>query len=291
MSQTPSIAENTARPAAATPPRPSPHIWVPFSAIWALFTLSLERVARGNRLLVLGLLFLLPTVITLIARYYNDVDARFAAEGQEALVFYLITNALIPFSALVLASGLIQDEVEEQTLTYLLVRPLPKWLIYLAKLAAVIVIAASLASVFTMLTLAALHYGTEGFSGQVFPGQAIRISALLALASATYCALFGAVSLILRRSMIISVAYIILFEGIFANIDFVVRKATVMYYTRVLAERWLGIHVESWSINLDYAPSGWNCLLILLGAILISTIAAAFLFTVREFRLKTPEGS
>ena len=120
-----------------------------------------------------------------------------------------------------------------------------------------------------------IHYGTDAFWGQVFPGQALRIAALLALASATYCALFGAVSLLLKRSMIIGVAYIILFEGIFANIDFVVRKATVMYYTRVLAERWLGLHVDSWSIDLDDAPSGWNCLLILLGAILVSTVAAA----------------
>lgn len=265
-----------------------PHA-VPLSAVVALLGLSFERVIRGRRLLILALLFCLPAGIALLARYYNpDYTPR---EAEEVLVFYLITNALVPFSALVLASGIIQDEVEEQTLTYLLIRPLPKWLIYSAKLAAVAFLAALMTTLFTVLTLVAISYGTGEHWQTTFPGTSLRMAGLLALASATYCSLFGALSLFLRRSLVVGVAYIILFEGVFANIDFVVRRFTVMYYTRVLSDRWLGLHVESWAINLDDAPSGRTCLLILIGAMVAATVAASLLFTFREFRVKTPEGS
>ena len=54
---------------------------------------------------------------------------------ESVLVFGLIPQALVPLTALLFASGMVQDDVEEQTLTYLLIRPIPRWPIYLAKLA------------------------------------------------------------------------------------------------------------------------------------------------------------
>ena len=48
------------------------------------------------------------------------------------LRFNLIPHALAPLAALFYAAGIIQDEVEEQTLTYLLLRPLPRWALYLS---------------------------------------------------------------------------------------------------------------------------------------------------------------
>ena len=47
-------------------------------------------------------------------------------DAELALIFGLIPQAILPLTALVFASGMIQDEVEEQTLTYLLIRPLPR---------------------------------------------------------------------------------------------------------------------------------------------------------------------
>ena len=60
-----------------------------------------------------------PSVVNLASRFPP------AAENlQFALIFNLIPHALAPLAALLYATGIIQDEVEEQTLTYLLLRPL-----------------------------------------------------------------------------------------------------------------------------------------------------------------------
>ena len=81
------------------------------------------------------------------------------------------------------------------------------------------------------------------------------------------------------------------FEGVFANIDFVIREATVMYYIRVLAVRWLDMPGVDWSIDLSTAPSASTCLIVLLSVGAVFSVLGALTFGLREFRVKTPEGS
>lgn len=259
------------------------------TAILTLFGMTVDRLLRGRRLIVLSLFFLLPTAITLLARRYNPQYQP--AETELGLIFYMIPQALVPLTALVLASGMIQDEVEDQTWTYLLIRPLPRWAIYAAKLAGTLAVAVGITAVFTTIAMAAIYWGEPNFWGEIIPGRALRIAGLMSLATVAYGSLFGCLSLVVRRTLVLGVAYVILFEGVFANIDFVVRKATVMWYIRVLAERWLGLHVPSWNIDLELAPGGWTSLLTLVGASLVATVLAGVIVSVREFRVKTPEGS
>jgi ABC-2 type transport system permease protein len=256
-----------------------------------LLRISVEQLVRGKRLLALGALFTIPVIIALAGRNANPTYIKKIADiSENALIFYMIPQALLPLTALILASGMIRDEVEGQTLTYLLIRPLPRPAIYAAKLVAAWLVAAALAAVFTALALAVIHWGAHGFWGTIFPGRAVRVAALGALSLLVYVALFGGLSLVVRWTLPLGVAYIAIFEGVFANIDFVVRRLTVLWYVRILAERWLGLHVASWSINLDEAPSGPEALATLLGAALVLAVASAWLFGSREIRMKTPEG-
>src|SRR5262249_44106047 len=149
-------------------------------------------------------------------------------------------QALVPLTALLYASGMIQDEIEEQTLTYLLIRPLPKWSIYLTKLLATLIVTILLTAIFTLATYVAVYAGSASF-WDVFPWRALKTTSLFALTMTAYCSLLGFLSLLTRRSLVVGVAYLVIFEGVLANIDFVVRKLTVMYYFRVLSERWIGI--------------------------------------------------
>ena len=88
------------------------------------------------------------------------------------------------------------------------------------------------------------------------------------------------------------VGYTILFEGILASVDFVIRRMTVMYYFRVLCSRRLKADKwNDWRIDLDTAPDARSCVLTLLGVGLAATLLAMLAVGSREFRMKTPEGS
>jgi ABC-2 type transport system permease protein len=197
----------------------------------------------------------------------------------------------VPLTALLYAAGMIRDEVEDQTLTYLLIRPLPRWAIYLIKLLATWLVTALLAGVFTILTYAAIYWGDPDLWSVILPGRALRTAALLALSLSAYCSLLGFLSLLVRRALVAGVAYIVAFEWLLAHIDFAVRRLTVVYYFRVLSERWLDMRPADWSIDLARAPSALECVLTLLGASLIAAVLGAWMFSRLEFRVKTPEGS
>jgi ABC-2 type transport system permease protein len=260
-------------------------------ALATLFVLTLRQHIRGRRLLVMSLLFALPGVlaaaVNLFSRFPPTIENL-----QFAFVFNLIPHALVPLAALLYATGIIQDEVEEQTLTYLLLRPLPRWALYLIKMLATLLTVSMLSAVFTMATFAVIALTSSEPLTSRWIGQAITTSVALTLTQAGYCGLFGLLGLLMRRSLLVGVAYIFLFEGILASLDTVARRLTIMYYFRVLILRWLApTDGKEWSIDLATATDARTCVLILLSVGLILTVAAAFIFAGREFRMKTPESN
>jgi ABC-2 type transport system permease protein len=114
---------------------------------------------------------------------------------------------------------------------------------------------------------------------------------LLGLAALSYCSLFGCLSLFIRRALLVGVIYIVLFEGWLANIDFLLRRFTVMYYIRVLRGRWLNLTVADSGLDLAEAPKSGTCVAILVLLSLLATGLATLVFASREFRMKTPESS
>ena len=64
-----------------------------------------------------------------------------------------------------------------------------------------------------------------------------------------------------------------------------------MYYFRVLVLRWLDpASGADWKFDLSRAPNSAACVWILLGAGLVLCLVGALIFSLREFRMKTPEG-
>lgn len=262
---------------------------VSLSALFTLFTLTLRQHARGLRLVLLGLLFLLPALLAVLVRFTNpNVPAEHL---EEVLILYLMPHVLVPLAALLYASGMIADEVEEQTLTYLLVRPLPRRAIYLTKLLASWLTVAVLVGAFTFVSYGAVSWGNADFARQSLPWRPLHMAGLFTLTLFGYCAGFGLLSLVVRRSLVVGIVYIAVFEGLLANIDFAFRQLTIVHYFRVLCARWLDLRPRAWQLNLTAAPTAENAVLILAAAGLLATVAGAFLFAGREFRVKTPEGS
>jgi ABC-2 type transport system permease protein len=261
------------------------------AAMAALFVLTLRQHVHGRRLLVLALLFALPgvlaAVVNLLSRFPPTVENL-----QFAFALNLIPHALSPLAALLYATGIIHDEVEEQTLTYLLLRPLPRWALYLIKMLATLLLISAVTALFTVATFVVIALTSSEPLTLNWIRPALTTAAALALAQAGYCGLFGLLGLLMRRSLLIGVAYIFLFEGVLASLDTVARRLTIMYHFRVLILRWLTpADGKEWSIDLATAPDARTCVLTLLCVGLALAVAAAFFFAGREFRAKTPEGN
>src|SRR4029077_3517464 len=146
----------------------------------ALFGMTLRQHLRGRRLFVVAFLYLLPVGLVILVR---SVETHTNALGAEmGMLFMLIPHTLVPLTALLYATGMIQDEIEEQTLTYLLVRPLPKWGIYAVKLLATLLLVVLLAGFFTALTEVVIYWGAPEMAAQLAPLRLLKTIGLITLA-------------------------------------------------------------------------------------------------------------
>ncbi len=268
-----------------------------FNSISSLFTNTLARQLWSKRALVFALLYLLPIALAILIREVSPglhgMAAYEPAFAEFVLLFNLLPQVYIPLTALVFASGMIQDEIEDQTITFLLIRPLPRWSIYAAKLAATLLGSIVLTAAATAVIFVVIGWGQPDYwgSGGGFSRMG-KVIALYALSLTAYHAIFGLLSLLMRKAILLGVAYIILLEGWVAIIDFVIRKGTVMYHFRILSERWIGLgRADDYNLNLPEAPTLQTSVLILLGTSVVTSILAMLLMSTREFRVKTPEGS
>ena len=92
--------------------------------------LTLRQLLGQKRTLFLGAVALLPLVAAIIHRAANSdaVAAEFAAEFAAEVVLYgLIVTALLPLTAVLLATAAIGNEIEDGTIVYLLSKPAERW--------------------------------------------------------------------------------------------------------------------------------------------------------------------
>jgi ABC-2 type transport system permease protein len=265
------------------------------SGLATLFVLSLRQQTRGRKLLVLVLLYAMPCALAIVLRSLSRPAPADILEF--ALIYNLVPHALAPLTALLYAGGMIQDEVEEQTLTYLLVRPLPRPALYVCKLLATLLLTTVLVTVATTALYLVIYWNTAQMWDGSITTRMIQTAAIMSLGQVGYCSLFGCLGVLTRRTLIAGVIYIVVVEGLLANLQFMVRSLTVVYYVRVLAIRWLDLPQQifdrwqrDWGLNLDQIPDGNSCVLKLVGFGVVITAVAALGFSRREFRMKTPEG-
>jgi ABC-2 type transport system permease protein len=273
-------------------------------AWWTLYWLTLRQHLHGKRWMAVALAFILPAGLAILIRSANpEVPPRFLEFG---LIWILIPQALLPLVSLLYASGIVQDEQEDQTITYLLTRPTPKWLIYFIKLAATWTTTVVLVVALTALTYVAI-YAATGTDFSNISLRCVKTAAILSLAAITYCSIFGLMSLITKRTLIAGVLYTAVVEGLLANLPLSVRWGTVLYHTRIIAYRtmefvasWPGGRREdpasgAWSLNavedptLAEHPTLRTSILILIGTSVVCAALAAWLCSQREFHVKTPE--
>jgi len=299
------VSEEVAATPERTAPRPRPAGGLNLTSLAALYVLTVRQHLHGRRWMVLAALFLLPAGLSILIR---ATAPEVPAIGIEFMIaFFLIPQTLLPLVALVYASGIIQDEQEEQTLTYLLVRPISRWALYLVKLLATLTTTIVLTAVFTILTYATIYIGHDVSAGDV-TRRCLTAVGIHALSVGAYCCLFGLIGLYTRRALIAGILYSAVIEGLLANLPFGLRLITVIYYARVAAYRSMdftftdrrGTHdmaAAAWQLDvrndpgLTEHPTLQSCVLILVVASLGCAIIGALMCHRREFHVKTPEGS
>jgi len=193
------------------------------SACLHLFGLSLRRLFRSRQTIVCVMLLGFSAIAVVAWSMHSE---RSAEQFIEEIFLAVYVSFLLPIFCLSYGSAGIASDREEQTLVYLLVSPLPRPLIFLAKGSASI--------------LLALAWTIGGMSVMCWlAGQSGREAWQVLLPSIfwstiAYVALFLLFSVTFRRATTIALTYALFIETLIGNMPGIAKRLAVSFYTRCL---------------------------------------------------------
>jgi ABC-2 type transport system permease protein len=190
----------------------------------ALFRLALRRLLLRRRSVLLALAPLLAAFVAVVQAAGGTADAK----AFSSLMEQLFLPTILPFMALVIGSSAIGEERDDGTILYLASTPL-------ARLA--IVLPAIVAAAFTtiVLCLPGLAIVIALSQGDDFSASASAWAIVSVVTGAcAYSAAFGALSLRVKRPVVIGLIYVLFWEGSIATFAPSARWLSLGAYTRAV---------------------------------------------------------
>ena len=224
------------------------------SVIVALIGVTLRGLLSRRRTLLLVLLAGLPVLIAILIRLSGG------RPDADRVLDALVVRTVMPLVALILGTAAMGSELEDGTAVYLMVKPISRWRIALAKM----LVAAG--------TTAALVVPAIVLTGLLL-GGAENVNTIAAYAVAclvggsAYAAAFMTLSIFTSRALLLGLAYTLLWEGVLAGL---------LGGTRFLSIRQATLGVTSaLGAELPGTPLALSVSVLVLGTVLIGSFVLA----------------
>jgi ABC-2 type transport system permease protein len=184
----------------------------------------LRRLLLRRRSVLLACAPLLSAFVAIV----DAADGSADADSFAALMEQLFLPLILPFLALVIGASALGEERDDATILYLASTPLPRLAITLPAIVA--------AAATTMLVCAPGLAITVAVSpgDALSPGTAAWAIASVAAGACAYAGVFGALSLRVRRPVVIGLLYILFWEGSIATFAPSTRWLSIGAYARAI---------------------------------------------------------
>jgi ABC-2 type transport system permease protein len=175
------------------------------TAVLAIARNTTRQLLGVKRLIGFGLLTLSPAFLFFLSSR-NVSPSRLLDQflGIGLGTFFII---VVPVVTLIVSASALGDERRDSTLSFIVLRPIPRWKIALAKLGSAFV--ASFALTGTGALAMGVMYGLRGDEW----GYAVPMVVGAAIATAVYGAVFVPLGYLAERSTLLGLAYVFIWEN------------------------------------------------------------------------------
>ena len=201
-----------------------------------IFRLTLRQLLGRWRVLLIVFLASLPTLIVLLVKWQDPENAVYNQEFVQGMIDAMIVGGIMPIVTMTVAAAAFGNELEDRTLYYLVLKPLSRVHIALAKLVATFVLTAPV--VVASGVVATALVGAD--AGAVF-----TVGIALLVGVAAYASIFTWAGLITPRALAYGLVYVLVWEGILSSFLTGVRYLSVRGYTLSLLH---GIDAKNFEI-------------------------------------------
>jgi ABC-2 type transport system permease protein len=242
-----------------------------FTKFTALVRYSIRRILLSKKIvfLLVGLGF---TVAVMGYASTQDVEKLWVGAG---LMSGLIISFMVPITTMIYGSTIIQDDIEDRSITQIISSPIDRVLSYLGYyLAIVICLSAMLMAITTAGFISFFGpLGIDSASLSIY----IDITALVFIGTLVYSSLFMLVSLMTSKAVYFGLFYAFIWEGFVGSLPGNIQKVAISHYIKSISSSWIEY------ISLDNA-SGLMLSFYILFALIVSLISfGCLLFRTKEF--------
>ncbi|MFO7792906.1 MAG: ABC transporter permease subunit [Candidatus Saliniplasma sp.] len=190
----------------------------------------------------------------------------------------LVISFFLPLINMIFGSSLISDEIEDKSITQVLISPLSRTKLYLGYYISLIIV--SIIAMWLILTSGFLTYfGIVGLDSEALQLY-LNIGSLVVIGSVVYSSLFIFVSILLKKSLYFGLFYVFIWEGFVGSLEGKIKLVSIRHYLRsigaeIIDHGSIGGYIDASGIN-----SSFRTLSIL---VIILIIAGIILFRKKEF--------
>ena len=259
-----------------------------FNSLFSFFILNQLKNKKTMLVALIGLIpILLALLLTLLKPLING-----SSEPMDTIypsfVFMVYMHFFVPITALFLGIGIIADEVEDKTLPFLLVRPVPRFMIVLVKYFSAIVFGAViiLISLLVSYSIFSLSYPVASFYSDIL--FIIQGYLVLILGLMVYSILFTLLGGILKHPLIIGILFVFGWEKLIPYVPGNARHFTIMSYLQRLFPNLSSSEI----IKLPryfYSIADMQSIVILISILIVFGILASIMLSIREYYTNTDE--
>ena len=207
---------------------------------WAVVRLTLRNLIFRRRTVLMILLAGVPVLAAAALRYWLPIGAARPPAHQffTGMFIGLYVYFVVVLAAIFYGSSLFADERSDRTITFLLVRPLPREILVIGKFLVYavgvgVLLLASLAVSYTILS------GMEGNAAAFREAVPfLKHARVVVLGVVAYGAVFTFFGAMLKRPVIAAFFYCFMWESILPYLPIFLKKATLMHYMLSLCPHW-----------------------------------------------------
>ena len=188
-----------------------------------IFQLTLHQLIRRRRYIIVLLVALLPVLLSAFYWWADGPDRPRVDEFHDVVTATLLVAVVLPITSLLLSTATWGDEVEDETLVYLVLKPIARWRIVVPKLAATILGVAIPVSVSGIISSLLITEGDLATSLVTAVG--------LSAGAAAYCTVFTWGGIVSRQAIIFGLGYVFLWEVSITELFSGLRFISIRQYT------------------------------------------------------------
>ena len=267
-------------------PAPLPSVPVIFWIGW----FSFREMVRRRRLISLALLSLLPVLLLLAIRLWYDGEAITPYLIFATLSYDTYIPFLVPVVAMAVGASAIGEPVEDGTIIYYWSRPVRRGAIYLGRLLAAQMVAATVLVASLALCFVILTFGESGVVNWTFIRLYLTACAVIVIGVCVYTAVFACVGTVVRKPLLPAILFAFGWEPMVSSVPQRIQEYTLRFHLRNLIESpeqpaqtvsgFLGNLIR---IAFDRPPvPAWQSVLVLVGVLLVTTLLGMWLLGRKE---------